>query len=483
MNAAALLAALALLAASTITFAQTNAAPNILVIIADDMGVETLGKFGLGTDPATTPTLDALADQGMIFTNTWAQAMCSPTRATILSGRYGFRTGVGSPTGRDHVAGPLPDPPDIPPNLLELSPRVGAVPGAGFPGASWGLRSDEVTLPQALGTRINVNYDRAAFGKWHLADSRNGWENHPNLAGFDHYSGLLTCCTQSYFSWQHLENGSFSDRSGYGPSDKVNDAIAWLGSVSSRTDPWFLWLAFNTPHTPIHLPPADLRSSQYADIESADDMVPDQRRVFHAMLEAMDTEIGRLLNQLGPDALENTYVIFIGDNGTDNRVVAPPFDPGRAKSSLYNGGIHVPLLIAGPGIPAGSVSSALTNSADLYATILEVAGVELTDVVPDDVHVDSVSLVPYFSDPQRESIREWIYADSFVTDNGVTSGSYTMRNQQYKLLVNQGNEEFYDLQSDPYEHADLLRGELDAQEAAALRALRAQLAELHDSAQ
>ena len=195
----------------------------------------------------------------------------------------------------------------------------------------------------------------------------------------------------------------------------------------------------------------------------------------------MDTEIGRLLDHIGPDVLDNTYVLFIGDNGTGGNVVRAPFRPGYAKGSLYNGGIHVPFMIAGPGVVSGAASDALVNSADLFATLLELAGVDSAEAVPEGITVDSVSLVPYLSDPGRESIREWVYADAFSTEFGVRSGAYTMRNGRYKLLVDEGVEHFFDLREDPYEHNDLMAGDLSEEEQAQLEALRAQIDALHGS--
>ncbi|MDE0371864.1 MAG: sulfatase-like hydrolase/transferase, partial [Rhodospirillales bacterium] len=317
-------------------------------------------------------------------------------------------------------------------------------------------------------------------GKWHLSDVRNGWQDHPNLVGFDHFSGLVRCCPESYFAWVHLENGDFSTRTGYAVTDKVDDAIKWLGDPSERDAPWLLWLAFNTPHSPIHMPPRDLLQSDFSDFEDAYAEQQDPR-FFDAMLEAMDTEIGRLLDHIGPDVLDNTYVLFIGDNGTGSNAVREPFRPGYAKGTLYNGGIHVPFIIAGPGVASGAASDALVNSADLFATLLELAGIDSAEAVPEGTTVDSVSLVPYLSNPGRESIRQWVYADSFTTDAGLESGAYTMRNQRYKLLVNQGVEHFFDLQADPYEHNDLMTGDLSGGEQAQLDSLRAQIAALHGS--
>lgn len=481
-------AALCLFVAASAANAQgpDGSRPNILVILGDDMGVETLASFGVGTQTPRTATLDALAERGVRFTNMWSQSMCSPTRATILTGRYGFRTGVGGPTGDNVARGPMPEPPPVPAGVVEFGMGAGMGMGMGFTftgvadGGRWGIERDEFTLTQALSAGPGPGYDKAAIGKWHLSDVRNGWQDHPNLVGFDHFSGLVRCCPESYFAWVHLENGEFSTRTGYAVTDKVDEAIEWLGDPSGRDKPWFLWLAFNTPHTPIHMPPRDLLQSDYSDFEEADAEQQDPR-FFDAMIEAMDTEIGRLLDHIGPDVLGDTYVLFIGDNGTGSNAVREPFRPGYAKGTLYNGGIHVPFMIAGPGVASGAVSDALVNTADLFATLLELAGIDSAEAVPAGITVDSVSLVPYLSDPGRESIRQWVYADSFTTDAGVESGAYTMRNQRYKLLVDAGVEHFFDLQDDPYEHNDLMAGELSEAEQAQLDALRAQLDALHGS--
>ncbi|MYJ94537.1 MAG: sulfatase-like hydrolase/transferase, partial [Proteobacteria bacterium] len=161
--------------------------PNILVILGDDMGVETLASFGVGTQTPRTATLDALAERGVRFSNMWSQAMCSPTRATILTGRYGFRTGVGGPTGDNIARGPMPEPPPVPAGVVEFGMGTGMGMGTrgAFVGSAdsgrWGITPDEFTLTQALAERPDLGYDKAAIGKWHLSDVRNGWQDHPNL--------------------------------------------------------------------------------------------------------------------------------------------------------------------------------------------------------------------------------------------------------------------------------------------------------------
>ncbi len=480
----ALLVGLSLyIAGVPIVHAQGDSSPNILVIIGDDMGIETLASFGVGTDTPKTAALDALAERGVSFTNMWAQPVCSPTRATIMTGRYGFRTGVGGPTGDGDARGEIPEPPPVPAGVVEFPRRGGmggGMGGGGTGGARWGIALDEFTLTQAFNTRPDLGYDKAAIGKWHLSDVRNGWQDHPNLIGFDHFSGLVRCCVESYFAWVKLINGEFSTQTGYAVSDKVDDDIDWLGDPAARDEPWFLWLAFNTPHSPIHMPPRELLQSDYSDI-ALDDMEQDNTLYFDAMIEAMDTEIGRLLEHIGPEVLENTYVVFIGDNGTSGGMVGAPFRNGYAKGGVYNGGVAVPFLVAGPGVARGKTSTALVNSTDLYATLLEMAGIELDEAVSPDIPLDTVSLMPYLSDPGRESIREWIYADAFRTELGVKSGEYAIRNARYKFLVDQGVEHLFDLDTDPYEYENLLDGDLATEQRKHYEQLKARVDSLHDS--
>ena len=212
--------------------------------------------------------------------------------------------------------------------------------------------------------------------------------------------------------------------------------------------------------------------------------VPDERSVSHfrAMLEAMDTEIDRLLAGIDPGIRENTYIIFLGDNGTASRFSSPPFRAGRAKNSVYEGGINVPLIVTGPGVQANAVSNALVNSTDLFNTIMEMAGIDPEETVPEGVTTDSVSFLSALSNPSAPSQRKWIFADVFPGDEGRGErASYAMRGEQYKLLRSRGAVEFYDLLADPYESDDLLNGELSAEQRTAYEALQTEIARLRSS--
>ena len=445
-----------------------HSTPNILLIIGDDMGVETVASYGLGENPPVTANLDDLARNGVRFTNFWAQPVCSPTRATIMTGRYGFRTGIGRPvTNR----GPLPEPPQIPDWAL---PYVNTEAGGGMGmGADdlqslprHGLGVDEYTLTHAFNANGRLGYATAAIGKWHLADADNGWQDHATRIGFDYFNGGLTGGPESYFAWTEVVDGEVTGATGYAPSDKVDDAIAWIGARGDR--PWFMWMGFNLPHTPLHTPPDDARdgnsNSQYG-----------------AMIEAMDTQIGRLLASIAPDVLENTFVIFMGDNGTQSGNVTAPFQDGRAKGTVYQGGVNVPFIVTGPGVQRGAVSEALVNSTDLFVTIMEMAGIVPAETIPAGVIHDSVSFLDTLSDPAA-SPRDWVFADEFFGGfEGVETADYAMRDERYKLMRFDGVEEFYDLQADPYEHHDLLGGELTLEQRAVYVALKAKVEMLRGS--
>ncbi len=472
-----------LVAGSTLgSMRPAAAAPNILLIIGDDMGVDTMASYGIGENFPRTAALDDLAANGVRYTNAWSQAICSPTRATIMTGRYGFRTGIGWPVSG---VGEEPALPPRPPRPLRASfegPAMGS--GMGRTGShdvpTPGLNLDEFTLPTALKSDPELGYTTVAIGKWHLADVENGWERHPNRAGFDHFSGLIPGITASYFAWNKVVNGEFYPGVGYTPEDKANDAIEWIDAQGEQ--PWFMWLAFNLPHTPLHLPPDGNWQNDYSALDRDGIADEDSKAYFNSMIEAMDSQIGRILNSMAPEVRDNTYVIFIGDNGTIGRWISPPYHSDRAKSTIYEGGINVPLIVSGPGAVAGGVSETLVNSSDLFFTILEMSGLDPADVVPGDVVTDSVSFLPTLTDPDGPSPREWIYADVFLGGfEGVASANYAIRDERYKLLRHEGIEEFYDLSADPYENHDLLKGSMADAERSAYLALRERVLALRAS--
>lgn len=456
---------------------------NFIVLIGDDMAVETLECYGVGNATAVTPNLDSLCASGMRFDNFWAQPVCSPTRATILSGRYGFRTGVGTPATSGIPALPVPEQAgDAHKELKGSPPRRGAGDNAPAPG----LRADEFTLPMALKADAALTYETAAIGKWHLADQTNGGIEHPNLAGFDHYTGSVRGGgVESYFAWSKVTNGEITEgKTGWAGTDKVDDAIAWLDQRSGEK-PWLLWMGFNAPHTPFHLPPVHLLNSDARNLDPEAINNENQHAYYNAMIEALDTEIGRLLAHLSEAQRANTYILFVGDNGTPEQVAMPPFDFTHSKGSITQGGVNVPFFVVGPGIENGRVSKALANSVDIFATLVDIAGIDIEAILPDDKVYDTVSLAPVLFG-ESDAVRDYAYADLFGSvprgdaNDRVreTVNERTIRDENYKLFMSSSREEFFDLISDPFEKNNLLNSELTAAAAQSYETLNAQLAEL-----
>ena len=463
--------------------------PNILLFIGDDIGVEALASYGIGTSPAPTPHLDALANSGTQFANVWSQPTCSPTRATIITGRYGFRTSLGFPSGGQGSEGPLPDDPpkldDAPAEYREdlafarrMSPpwsmgplrRAGNLPKDAM--LRKGLPVSETGLPIVLKS-LNPKYKTAAIGKWHLADNQNGWLEHPGTMGFDHYSVTLNNAVESFFAWIESVNGEPVERQGYTADAKLADALAWIESQGD--DPWFLWYGFNLPHLPYFVPPAsgveldaDLDATMASELSNSHDY-------FDLMVTDMDRIIGEMLTALPESTRANTIVIFVGDNGTAREGVDPPFEAEKSKFTLYQGGIHVPLIVSGPGVSEGANIEALVNTSDLFATILELAaGASVSDVPK-----DSVSLMPYFANPDQAPLRRFAYADKFLPNLGIENGDYTIRDHRYKYMGSLARHEFYDLQNDPYENNNLYGGDMDEDAQTALRELQSKVRSLH----
>ncbi len=386
--------------------------PNVLLIIADDLGLDaTPWNKNYGDQKPYTPNLSQLAASGRIFDNVWSNPTCSPTRAGILTGKYGVHTGV---------LGPLSKTDD-------------------------GISLEEISLQTLITEQAPTPYSQAIIGKWHLSTEKNGSDQNPQKMGVPHYSGFIAGSMKDYFSWSKITNGESKKSTTYATTEFTNDAISW---IDEQENPWFLWLAYTAPHTPFHLPPSQLHSNR--DIEGKD-IEENPLPYYLAAIEAMDTEIGRLLNSLSPEERENTIIIFMGDNGTPAQVVQSPFNPKAAKGSLNEGGIRVPLFVSGPEIQQGRDQS-LINTSDLFTTITELVGIKLPE------HHNSQSFMNALYG-KADKTREYIYAETQTTNNKGgehRNNGWTVRDERYKLIkLDSGTSLLYDLQTDPYEAKSL----------------------------
>ncbi len=400
----------------------TAAPKNILLIIADDYGADSSSLYNSTNNGASlppTPNIVALAQSGVLFRNAYANPVCSPTRACLMTGRHSFRTGVG-----DVITG-------------ATSPL---------------LTASEFTLPEAFAANPSLNYSLAQFGKWHLATALN---SPSTIGGWPHFAGSLQGAITSFTNWTKTVNGVSAATTNYATTDLVNDATTWI--QARGTNPWFAWVAFNAPHTPLHKPPGNL-CPNYASLSGTQaDINANPRKYFEAMTEAMDTEIGRLLASV---ELTNTHVIFMGDNGTMGNVIQPPYPANRGKDTLYEGGTHVPFVIRSPSVAnPGRSDTTPVNAVDLYSTILELAGINVAATVPAGTKIDSQSLLPILQGATNQS--RYAYSEIFNASTPAASDGQMLRNTQFKLIKFIGGaEEFYNLSNDPYEKTNLLSGAL-----------------------
>lgn len=382
---------------------------NILLIISDDQGVDASAQYNYSSDLPHTETLNTLANEGVVFSNAWATPACTTTRATILTGKHGVNSGV------TYV-----------PALLDTSLQ---------------------TLPKYLkADTVTSHYEMAVFGKWHLG-SGQPLASHPNDSGVEHYAGNLGNL-DDYYNWDLTVNGATSAVTEYHTSKLTDLAIDWIGEQSQ---PWFVWLAYSAPHSPFHLPPAHLHNREY--LTGTDAHIKANKREYYlAAIEAMDSEIGRLINAIPTAEQDNTVIIYIGDNGTPKAVIdVSTYDSNHSKGTLFEGGIRVPLLVSGKGVSrSNEVETALINSTDIFATISELAGSTQTSVY--DSHSFAELLISANSE-NEQSNREYNYSE-FETSS---YKGWAVRNATFKLIqYDSGEQALFNIENDLTELDDLL---------------------------
>lgn len=411
-----------------VLFAPALAQDNVLLVVLDDVGVDRVAAYGALENPPATPTMDGLAARGVRFDRCWSTPFCSPTRATLMTGRYGFRTGIGVPLREGEK---------------ELS-------------------VEEWSLPRTLNAATKSAYFTAAIGKWHLAGSAVAVE-HPRRMGFEHYAGCPNNLRspndrKAYFSWTKVVDGKAAPAEGYLTTDTTDDALRAIAAAGER--PWLVYLAYHAAHTPIHRPPEHLFTR-----ELKGTALTEEAEFHKAMVEAIDHELGRLLGTLDPEVLARTTVIVVGDNGTQGTANEPPWDKRRGKGTLFEGGVRVPLIVAGAGVSAsarGTVCQAPVNTTDLWLSTLELCGADAQAVLPEGWEHDSVSFTPLLQDPAAPHARDFLFAEHFVPN--YPGAEYEHRNAalrvgDHKLVRNllDGTDRLYDLSRSPLEKGNLLR--------------------------
>ncbi len=475
--------------------AQAAGPPNILLVISDDVGLDATsgmvpglieamaqrygpqglnhpGHASIRGRPASTPNLDRLAREGIVFANTWAHPFCSPTRASILTGLSAGKANVINYT----------DP---------LSQR-------------------HSSFVQRL--KDEAGYSTGLFGKWHLAGMPGAERSYPGMkpkeAGFEVFRGNMHAALKSFWDYDYMVQDAATPAdtwrtekppvkslpgiasTNYAAVVKVADALEWIRERERQQPqkPWFAWLAFNLSHaTTVQQPSAmavpdvdtldavSRREMQGCGGQFGSNVTGDcsGEALLRAMTNSLDTVLGKLLDEL--DGIDrNTVVIYIGDNGTpmygrpnldfiDNLYITRK---GRGKGTVYESGARVPLVIRGPGIAPARTSGEFTQAADLFPTILAMAGLTPPAEVPGAVgsgpmRVDGVSLLPIVNGRAsrvRDADEDFVLTESL---NLMTNGTRQVgaRNGRYKVICTGkvGSEacEFYDLRDDPLEEYPL----------------------------
>ncbi|MEM7792551.1 MAG: sulfatase-like hydrolase/transferase, partial [Verrucomicrobiota bacterium] len=380
---------------------------NILLIILDDWGIDSspIDNPG-GASLPTMATLQSLADTGLRFENAYVQPACSPTRANIITGRISSRHDVYSP-------------------------------GDALP-------ASELTLPEIFAAATSP-YALASYGKWHLG---NGDTGPATTGGWTEFKGITAGGVGDYYSWNKNENGTQLPNpvTTYATTEIANDTIDFINAQDSTNTPWFAWVAFNAPHTPFHDP---VDTSLLQSTWGAGDT--DNRSLYEKALEAVDSEIYRILQNVD---LENTNVILIGDNGTPGQVVQAPFGNGRSKGSLYEGGTHVPLVITGPNVTTTGTTVEPVHCTDLFNTILDLAGIDTSSIIPGGTVIDSRSIIPTLRGEERD--------DKIIVVDGQAGRALFL--DGYRLVIvddptdntDTASYEFYYIPDDPNEQSNLL---------------------------
>ena len=448
-----------------------NRPPNIILIVADDLGYNDISAFGGGvTEGFKTPGIDRLAEEGVVFSQAYSGAStCAPSRAMLMTGRYPTRTGfefTPTPAGMARAVSTVAstvETSSTPPSYYDAD-----VESAHPSYEEKGLLTGELTIAEVL---RDSDYYTAHIGKWHLG-RENGMG--PNAQGFDDSllmtSGLylpedhpdvvnakLDFDPIDRFLWAAMRyaasfnttSGDVFEPGGYLTDYWTDESIKVIRNNKDR--PFFLYLAHWGPHTPLQ--------ATRADYEAVGDIRPHRKRVYAAMIRAVDRSVSRILDTLEEEGIaDNTMVVFTSDNGGAGYIGLPGVNqPFRGwKITMFEGGIRVPLFMKWPAkLAAGTVVETPTAHIDVMPTIAAATGA----VIPETVAIDGVPLLDL---AQGQGGAEWT-RDTLFWQNGHYQ---VVRHNDWKLQVNERRTDgkkvwLFDLATDPTEQVNLATTRLD----------------------
>ena len=370
--------------------------PNVLLILTDDQGYGDLGLHG--NDSIDTPNLDRLGRESVRFERFYVSPVCAPTRASLLTGRYHHRTGVSWVTHRKEV-----------------------------------MRSEETTLAELL---RDHGYRTGIFGKWHNGEQ---YPNDPTGQGFEEFWGFSAGHWNNYFNTTLTHNRRPVQTEGYLPDYLTDRALDFIQRDEVR--PWFCYVPYPTPHTPVQVPDAYFDKYQQRGLT-------DYNAGIYGMVENIDDNVGRLLAALETSGqAENTIVLFLTDNGPNgNR-----YNGGMrgAKASVHEGGVRVPLFVRYPnGDFPVKIDSSVTGHIDILPTLAT-----LCDIEVNRKKLDGIDLTPLLRGKEKE-VNRWFF--TFPIGQKVRPEPGAIRTDRYRYVLNrQGEDELYDMWTDPAEQYSL----------------------------
>lgn len=375
--------------------------PNVVIILTDDQGNADAG-YQRNPSTVSTPAIDKLASDGVVFTNGYASGyVCAPTRAGLLTGRYQQRFGFYR-----------------------------------APDSRIGLPLDEITLADVL---KKEGYVTGAFGKWHLGLTP---KYHPCNRGFDEFYGFLGHGAHDYFDLSFVESNAddyhqaiyrnlevISD-TGYLTDNLSREACSFIKDKANKEKPFFLYLPFNAVHTPMEAPEKDIAMFNTGD---------KKRDIQLAMLHRMDVAIGNVIETLKEEGVyENTLLFFLTDNGGAKASSANNLPLRDYKHSVYEGGLRVPFIVIWPNKYKPTVSDEPVISIDIMPTICAALGIEL----PGDRIYDGKNILPAMTGKTDNPIHNQLYFDG-------NDGFWAVREGKWKLLLSKKGElELYDMEND-----------------------------------
>ena len=442
--------------------------PNVLLILLDDVGYCDINAFAaqVREEPVEqyfyeTPRIDQLAKEGTMFTQFYACTVCSPTRASLLSGKMNNRIGMWDAYVSRNTHEKAKKPVSEGAHFLDLIYPASPDRAVTFPLAASALH-DVKTIPQGL-----TGYHTAMIGKWHIG-SHNHEGFRPKDQGFEEVLAYFDGGGSSYFNAIRNKKWHNTGTPLDPPEEYLCDDIAgrvnrFLEQQVNAPDdkPFFLYLAHPAAHTPIQSRKDDL--AYFTEKAKKPGLVGHNSPEYAGLIKGMDRSVGAIMDKLDELKLsDNTVVILISDNGGHPTFTRnTPLRGG--KSMLYEGGIRVPMIVRWPGkTEPGTVCDVISDIADIYPTIMDMAGVDYSDFKADET-TDGESLVPLFSDltnsnedyPRTDFYH--FYGKLGYTDFHNFATWATLRKGDYKLHYDyHGKVELYNIAEDMFEEKNLV---------------------------